>query len=80
MHNIHMLYKVSSGHFQTSERHKAKGIHRNIIQRSNVGMPAMTNVHLSVDKSLYKSCTTLSSQLGTFLWKSSLLILSYSKD
>ena len=55
MHNIHMLYKVSSGHFQISERHKAKGIHRNIIQRSNAGMPAMTNVHLSVDKSIYKS-------------------------
>ena len=31
-------------------------------------MPARTNVRLSVGKSIYKSCTTLSSQLGTFLW------------
>ena len=31
-------------------------------------MPARTNVHLSVDNSIYKSRTTLSSQLGTFLW------------
>ena len=31
-------------------------------------MPARTNVRLPVGKSIYKSCTTLSSQLGTFLW------------
>ena len=29
-------------------------------------MPARTNVRLSVGKSIYKTCTTLSSQLGTF--------------
>ena len=51
-------------------------------------MPARTNVRLSVGKGIYKSCITLLSQLGTFLWKfdcglyhqiSSSLILSYSK-
>ena len=31
-------------------------------------MPARTNVRLSVGKNIYQSCTTLSSQLGTFLW------------
>ena len=44
----------------------------NIIQRSNSGMPARTNVRLSVGKSIYKSCTTLSSQLGTFLWNTTM--------
>ena len=31
-------------------------------------MPARTKLHLSVGKSINKSCTTLSSQLGIFLW------------
>ena len=35
-----------------SERHTARGIHRNIIQRSNSGMPERTNVCLSVGKSM----------------------------
>ena len=35
-------------------------------------MPARTNVRLSVDKSIYKSCTTLLSQLGTFLWNTTM--------
>ena len=37
-HNICTLYKVSRAHFQMqqiSEGHTARGIHRNIIQRSN---------------------------------------------
>ena len=40
-------------------------------------MPARTNVRLSVDKSIYKSCTTLSSQLGTFPWK---MTVGYTED
>ena len=60
-----------------SEWHTARGIQRNIIQRSNSGMPARTNVRLSVGKGIHKSCTTLSSLLGTFLWNMTMGYVEY---
>ena len=47
-----IIKQSSFSHAVILERHTARDIHRNIIQRSNSGMPASTNVHLSVDKSI----------------------------
>ena len=52
---IHTLYKAKwswSSDAVILERRTVTDIHRNIIQRSNSGMSASTNVHLSVSKSI----------------------------
>ena len=46
------IQEVSISDAVILERHTARDTQRNIIQRSNSGMPASTNVHLSVGKSI----------------------------
>ena len=42
---MHTLYKATFSDTVISERHTARDIHSNIIQKSNSGMSASTNVH-----------------------------------
>ena len=42
---MHTLYKAAFSDTVISERHTARDIHGNIIQKSNSGMSESTNVH-----------------------------------
>ena len=55
---MHTLYKATFSDTVISERHTARDIHSNIIQKSNSGMSASTNVYFVCgQKQIAPSCS-----------------------